>query len=108
MDKKFQVFKREAAERRTRRDRRSSNRRGFDGVNNSTLQTLNLQYNQLGEIGGPAIGEALKVNSTLRELELKSLGETAGQAIGKALKVNSTPHTLNCLDDEDDDEEEEG
>ena len=67
---------------------------------NSTLQSLDLSFNNLGETGGQAIAEALKLNSTLQTLNLygNKLGETGGQAIAEALKVNSTLQTLNLQD----------
>ena len=47
---------------------------------NSTLTTLDLCFNSLGENGGVAIAEALKLNSTLTTLDLSgnSLGENSG------------------------------
>ena len=63
---------------------------------NSTLQTLDLSQNNLGETAGQVIGEALKKNSALQWLYLQGndLGDTGGQAIGEALKVKSTLQTL--------------
>src|SRR5687768_15581488 len=64
---------------------------------NNTLTQLYLSTNQIGDIGGAAIGKALKVNHTLTKLYLgyNKIGDTGGAAIGEALKVN---HILTLLD----------
>ena len=43
-------------------------------------------------MAGKAIGNALKVNSSIKEIELYNnrLGDEAGKAIGNALKVNTS------------------
>jgi Ran GTPase-activating protein (RanGAP) involved in mRNA processing and transport len=48
-------------------------------------------------LGGRAIGQALALNTTLTSLDLRdnSLGEGAGQAIGQSLTVNTTLTQLN-------------
>ena len=52
---------------------------------NQTLQTLNLESNQIGDAGAQAIADALKVNQTLQELDLEhnNIG-VAGEAVIKA------------------------
>jgi hypothetical protein len=57
---------------------------------NTTVTSLNLRENNLGEGGGPrAIAEALRVNHTLQTLYLWSnnLGHDGAQAIAEALRV---------------------
>eukprot|EP00729_Bicosta_minor_P014554 gene14554-biopygen10298 len=70
---------------------------------NTTLTSISLGINNLGEVGVAAIGEALKVNTTLTYIDLKwnNLGEVAGAAIGEALKVNTTLTSID-LDYNDD------
>lgn len=41
--------------------------------NNQTLKVLNLSYNGLANEGAVAIADALKVNSTLEELDIRSV-----------------------------------
>ncbi|KAG0344254.1 hypothetical protein BG004_004611, partial [Podila humilis] len=50
---------------------------------NSTLATLNLESNSIGDNGAQALGEALKTNSTLITLELQnnSIGDNGAQAL---------------------------
>ena len=56
---------------------------------NSSLITLNLERNLLGKGAGMAFAEALKSNTTLTELSLvsNSLGERSGMALGQALPL---------------------
>ncbi|EGD77003.1 hypothetical protein PTSG_12575 [Salpingoeca rosetta] len=63
---------------------------------NTTLTSLDLYSNNLRPEGGKAIGEALKVNTTLTSLDLdgNDLGPEGGKAIGEALKVNTTLTSL--------------
>ena len=44
--------------------------------------------NELDEVGGKAVGEALRVDSVLQTLNLSrnKLGEVAGKAVGLALR----------------------
>ena len=48
--------------------------------------------NKIGGEGGKAIGEALKVNTSLTVIYLDSnnIGDEGGKAIGEALKVNTS------------------
>eukprot|EP00729_Bicosta_minor_P008124 gene8124-biopygen266 len=64
---------------------------------NTTLTSIDLQQNKLGEVGGAAIYEALKVNTTLTSINLQfnKLGEVGGAAIYEALKVNTTLTSIN-------------
>ena len=52
---------------------------------------------ELGEGGGRAIADALRVNSTVTLLDLgnNELGEGGAQTIAEALRVNSTVSSLN-------------
>ena len=63
---------------------------------NSTLKSLNLSENDLGEGGGRALAETLRLNSTLTSLDLggNGLGEGAGRAMAEALRLNSTLTSL--------------
>jgi patatin-like phospholipase/acyl hydrolase/Ran GTPase-activating protein (RanGAP) involved in mRNA processing and transport len=65
--------------------------------NDSTLQQLNLVYNQIGEEGAEALAEALKINSTLQWLVLNSnqIGDAGTGTLAEALKVNRTLQQLN-------------
>ena len=51
-----------------------------------------LSYNELGDEAGKAIGNALKFNTSIKEIYLggNKLGDEAGKAIGNALKVNTS------------------
>ncbi|KAG0196550.1 hypothetical protein BGX28_009996, partial [Mortierella sp. GBA30] len=64
---------------------------------NSTLTTLDLSSNSIGENGAIALSEALKTNSTLTTLHLKrnSIGDNGAVALSEALNTNSTVTTLN-------------
>jgi Ran GTPase-activating protein (RanGAP) involved in mRNA processing and transport len=68
-----------------------------DGLaNNSTLTTLDLGGNKIGVEGGKAICEVLVNNSTLTTLSLgrNPIGDEGGKAIGERLWNNSTLTTL--------------
>ncbi|KAG0283777.1 hypothetical protein BGZ97_008416, partial [Linnemannia gamsii] len=64
---------------------------------NSTLTTLDLARNSIRNNGAVALSEALKSNSTLTTLDLSSnsIGENGAVALSEALKTNSTLTTLN-------------
>ncbi|KAG0077399.1 hypothetical protein BGZ93_003712, partial [Podila epicladia] len=63
---------------------------------NSTLVTLELRGNMLGDDGAQALSEALKANSSLATLDLRDneIGSNGAQALSEALKANSTMTTL--------------
>ncbi len=63
---------------------------------NSTLQTIHLDYNQIGYTGVVAVVEALKTNLTLQVIDLYQniIGNEGAFAIGEALKTNSTLQTI--------------
>ena len=56
----------------------------------STLATLSLRSNNIGDGGAQALSEALKTNSTLATLGLgdNNIGDDAAQALSEALKTN--------------------
>ncbi|KJE97960.1 hypothetical protein CAOG_08025 [Capsaspora owczarzaki ATCC 30864] len=64
---------------------------------NTTLTQLDLSENQIGNVGAQAIAEALKSNKTLTSLSLgkNQTGDAGAQAIAEALKVNTTLTKLN-------------
>ncbi|KAG0099262.1 hypothetical protein BGZ93_008395 [Podila epicladia] len=59
---------------------------------NSSRTTLNLQNNMIEGNGARALAEAFKTNATLATLELRrnSIGEVGAQALSEALKTNLT------------------
>ncbi|KAG0050177.1 hypothetical protein BGZ83_005043 [Gryganskiella cystojenkinii] len=59
---------------------------------NSTLTTLNLSNNKIGDIEAQALAEALKTNSTLTTLTLlyNQIRDIGAQALAEALKTNNT------------------
>jgi len=61
-------------------------------VSVSALTDLNLMWNQIGDEGAIAIGEALRVNASLTSLDLANnwIGDKGGVAIANALAVNAT------------------
>jgi hypothetical protein len=63
---------------------------------NATVTSLNLWNNGLGEGGGRALAEALRLNATVTPLDLhdNALGEGGGRALAEALRLNTT---LTCL-----------
>ncbi|KAG0059741.1 hypothetical protein BGZ89_000158 [Linnemannia elongata] len=65
----------------------------------STLTTLDLSENEIGDNGAVALAEALKTNSTLTALYLgsNSIGDNGAVALSEALKTNSTLTTLNLF-----------
>ena len=56
------------------------------------LTKINLHWNNIGVEGAKAIGEALKVNTSLTEISLyeNNIGDEGGKANGEALKVNTS------------------
>ncbi|KJE94346.1 hypothetical protein CAOG_005004 [Capsaspora owczarzaki ATCC 30864] len=59
---------------------------------NTTLTQLDLSDDKIGDVGAQAIAEALKVNTTLIQLHLhgNQIGDAGTQALAEALKVNTT------------------
>jgi hypothetical protein len=58
---------------------------------NTTLTSINLDSNQLGEVSGAAIGTALQTNTTLTSIELysnASLPDATRKAIEAAVAKN--------------------
>jgi Ran GTPase-activating protein (RanGAP) involved in mRNA processing and transport len=55
--------------------------------------------NDLGEGGGRALAEALRLNSTLTSLNLgdNGLGEGAGRALAEALRLNTSLTSLKLM-----------
>jgi Ran GTPase-activating protein (RanGAP) involved in mRNA processing and transport len=64
---------------------------------NTTLASLNLRENGLGEGGGWVLAEALRLNTTLASLNLyyNGLGEGGGRALAEALRLNAMLTSLN-------------
>ncbi|CAO3568643.1 unnamed protein product [Mortierella alpina] len=62
----------------------------------STVATLNLLGNSIGDDGAKALAEALKTNKTVATLDLRSnlIGDDGAKALAGALKTNSTVTTL--------------
>jgi hypothetical protein len=59
---------------------------------NTSLTFIYLCYNNIGDKGAKAIGEALKVNTSLTSIDLcySYIGDEGGKAIGEGLKVNTS------------------
>jgi hypothetical protein len=59
---------------------------------NTTLTELNLRGNDVGEEGAKALADALKVNTTLTELDISCdyMGDEGAKALADALKINKT------------------
>jgi len=64
---------------------------------NTTVTSLNLGWNRLREIGGRALAEALRLSCTLASLDLSDngLGEGGGRALAEALRFNTPLTSLN-------------
>ncbi|KAG0361138.1 hypothetical protein BGX24_005427, partial [Mortierella sp. AD032] len=67
--------------------------------NNSTVTTLNLRCNSIGDNGAMALFEALKTNLALTTLDLddNSIGKNGVMVLSEALKTNLTLTTLNLM-----------
>ena len=67
---------------------------------NTTLTQLDLRLNALGKEGGRAMGEVLAVNNTLTQLVLcgNKIGSTGASAISQAMEVNKALTDLNVRD----------
>jgi Ran GTPase-activating protein (RanGAP) involved in mRNA processing and transport len=55
-----------------------------------------LYRNCIGDAGAKAVAEAIKVNSTLQEINLNmnSIGDEGAKAVAEAMKFNSTLHEI--------------
>jgi Ran GTPase-activating protein (RanGAP) involved in mRNA processing and transport len=64
---------------------------------NTTLASLDLSWNGLEEGGGRALAEALRLNTTLASLDLENTaqGEGEGRALAEALRLNTTLTWIN-------------
>ena len=64
---------------------------------NTALVWLDLAQNELGALGGGALGLALKANSTLKQLNIErnELGEAGGYLLAEAVAANSSIVSLN-------------
>ena len=67
--------------------------------NDTTLTTLSLAGNNLGEVGAAAVAGALQRNTTLTTLNLgyNGLGDVGGAAVAGALERNTTLTTLDLV-----------
>jgi len=63
---------------------------------NTTLRELELSYNNIGDDGARALAEALRRNTTLTSLRLadNALGEDTGSALTETLRLNTTLREL--------------
>jgi Ran GTPase-activating protein (RanGAP) involved in mRNA processing and transport len=59
---------------------------------NTTLTSLDLGNNSIGDVGAASLAEALGYNTALKELNLgdNSIGTAGAASLAEALKVNST------------------
>ena len=59
---------------------------------NTTLTQLDLQHNNIGDAGAASLAEAMKVNTTLTQLELwaNNIGAAGAASLAEAMKVNTT------------------
>ncbi|CAF0757479.1 unnamed protein product [Adineta steineri] len=64
---------------------------------NSTLTTLNLEHNSIGDVGAQHLANGLRHNTTLTTLDLgrNEIGAVGAQHMGDALRLNITLITLN-------------
>jgi Ran GTPase-activating protein (RanGAP) involved in mRNA processing and transport len=64
---------------------------------NTAVTELDLHDNGLGESGGLMLAETLRLNTTLTELHLQDnvLGEGGGRALAETLRLNTTVTSLN-------------
>ena len=62
----------------------------------TTLETINLSDNTIGDEDAKALADALKTNKTLHTLDLSGneIGDTGAKALADALKINTTLHAL--------------
>jgi len=59
---------------------------------NSTLVSLDLQYNTIGDVGARSLSEAIMTNPTFTRLDLRdnSYGELGVQTLSRLCKANSS------------------
>ena len=59
---------------------------------NTTLTQLDLLYNDIGAAGAASLAEAMKVNTTLTQLDLlySDIGDAGAASLAEAMKVNTT------------------
>ena len=69
---------------------------------NSTLKELNLNGNEIGSMGAESIGDALKSNTSLEILRLvrNGIGDTGAISLGDGLKENSSLQILELQNNE--------
>ncbi|KAI9325419.1 hypothetical protein DFJ73DRAFT_913631 [Zopfochytrium polystomum] len=63
---------------------------------NSTLQSIGLSWNAIGQEGAKALADALRTNTSLKSINLSSnsIGDEGGKALADALTVNSTLQSI--------------
>ena len=63
---------------------------------NQTVQTINLNGNDLGPEAGKELAKALATNQTVQTIDLNEndLGSEAGKELAKALATNQTVKTI--------------
>lgn len=64
---------------------------------NSSLTNLNLRFNQIGASGAQALSDALEINTTLTKLDLSDndISASGTQFLSKALEINASLTSLN-------------
>ncbi|XP_068756025.1 protein NLRC3-like [Montipora capricornis] len=67
---------------------------------NTSLTTLDLSYNSIGDEGAASLSQALAVNTSLTTLDLSdnSIGNAGATSLSQALAVNTSLTTLNFRD----------
>jgi len=68
---------------------------------NTALETLNLLFSNIRDVGATAIAEALKINTALKTLMLSfnQISDSGATAIAKAMEVNTVLISLHLDDD---------
>ena len=64
---------------------------------NSSLTNLDLRSNRIGDCGALALSDALEINTTLTKLDLSDndIGPSGARFLSKAIKINASLTTLN-------------
>ena len=67
---------------------------------NSSLTNLDLRSNRIGASGAQALSDALEINTTLTKLDLSGnvIGATGARFLSKAIKINASLTALNLSD----------